>query len=700
MLKWIVLAPLIGAIINGLIGKRLNERLIGLIACGSVAVSTVLAFLVFFTKLLPLPADQRVITEHFFTWIKVGNFQADFAYLLDPLSGIYILFVTGVGLLIHIYATGYMHGDPGFYRFFSYLNLFMFMMLTLVLADNLLVLFVGWEGVGLCSYLLIGYYIRRQEAGDAAKKAFVTNRIGDFGYMIGMFTIFVTFGSINFVSKNGVPSFLEQAAQRPVEVFGTFGVLTAVALLLFVGATGKSAQIPLYVWLPDAMAGPTPVSALIHAATMVTAGVYLTARCSAVVVKSPTAMFVIAIIGAATAIFAATIGLGQNDIKKVLAYSTVSQLGFMFLACGVGAFIAGVFHVVTHAFFKALLFLGSGSVIHGMHEEQDIRKMGGLKKYMPITFATMMAGWLAISGFPLLSGFFSKDEILWRTWATEALPHGWGRALWIVAAITALLTAVYMTRMMVMTFFGQERFGNKAHSEHGHEEHGHGEEHGHHHGKPHESPAVMWVPLAVLAVLSIVGGFMGVPAAWGGSNHFEHFLEPVIAHVAPAGEVAHGETHAATATPAGEAVTPAPEAAAPAAAAAHAPAEVHHDVTTERLFTVISVLLGFLGIGIGVAVFLKKPIRWMPKWLENKYYVDEIYEGSVIHPIEHTSRDFLWKIVDVKLIDGFVNGVAKAFAGAANLLRYTQTGSARNYAAVILIGAIIIIGYFGFLATR
>ena len=683
MLKWIILAPLIGAIINGLVGKRLNERLIGLIACASVAVSTALAFIVFFTQLLPLPAEKRVITEHFFTWLSVGNFRADFAYMLDPLSGVYILFITGVGLLIHIYATGYMHGDPGFYRFFTYLNLFMFMMLTLVLADNLLVLFVGWEGVGLCSYLLIGYYIDRKEAGDAAKKAFVTNRVGDFGYMIAMFMVFVTFGSISFVAKDGVPGFLEQAATRPVEAFGVFGIMTGIALLLFVGATGKSAQIPLFVWLPDAMAGPTPVSALIHAATMVTAGVYLTARCSAVVVKSPTAMAVIAGIGAATAIFAATIGLAQNDIKKVLAYSTVSQLGYMFLACGVGAFTAGIFHVMTHAFFKALLFLGSGSVIHGMHEEQDIRKMGGLRKYMPITFATMMAGWLAISGFPLLSGFFSKDEILWQTWATGALPGGWGKALWGVAALTALLTAVYMTRMMVLIFFGKERFGagHDAHHAAGHDE-GHG-----HHGKPHESPASMWIPLAVLAVLSIVGGLVGIPKALGGSNHFEHFLEPVIARVQTADH--------------GHAVEPAETAPAAVATAAPAhPAEEVHDTSTELALTGLSVLLGFLGIGIGFGIFNRNPLKKMPTLLENKYYVDEFYDAAVIGPIEHTSRDLLWKVVDVRIIDGFVNGVARLIAGLANLLRFTQTGYARNYAAVILIGAIIVISYFGYIAAR
>jgi NADH-quinone oxidoreductase subunit L len=533
LLTWITLAPLIGALINGLFGKRLGERLVGIVACGSIAVSTVLAFFAFFTRLLVQPGEHRMYREVFFTWLSVGSFRADFGYLLDPLSGIYILFITGVGLLIHIYATGYMHGDPGYYRFFTYLNLFMFMMLTLVLADNLLLLFVGWEGVGLCSYLLIGYYIRKKEAGDAAKKAFITNRIGDFGYMIGVFLTFTAFGTISFVAKGDVDGLLTLAASRPLEAFGTVGVLTVISLLFFVGAAGKSAQIPLYVWLPDAMAGPTPVSALIHAATMVTAGVYLVTRCSAIFVKAPTALAVVAIIGAATAIFAATIGLAQNDIKKVLAYSTISQLGYMFLACGVGAFTAAIFHVMTHAFFKALLFLGSGSVIHGMHDEQDMRRMGGLKKFLPITFATMLVGWLAISGFPLLSGFFSKDEILWRTWSTNVFSgsfHDLGKVLWVVAALTAFLTAIYMTRLMVMTFWGQPRF-EQAQDSHGHQDKG---GHGHHHHQPHESPPVMWIPLAVLAVLSVVGGFVGVPPALSSlvgvhsENHFEHFLEPAI----------------------------------------------------------------------------------------------------------------------------------------------------------------------------
>jgi NADH-quinone oxidoreductase subunit L len=690
MLKWITLAPLIGAIINGFFGKRLGERAVSIIAPASVFISFVLAALSF-NGLLHAPANAdglRQVTEYWFTWIQVGTFQADFAYLLDPLSGVYILFITFVGFLIHVYATGYMHGDPGFYRFFAYLNLFMFMMLTLVLADNLLLLFVGWEGVGLCSYLLIGYYIRKKEAGDAAKKAFVANRIGDLSFMIGLFLIFTTFGSISFVAKGEAASFLTTIATWAPDHLWHLGTATVIALLLFGGATGKSAQIPLYVWLPDAMAGPTPVSALIHAATMVTAGVYLTARCSAVVVKSPTAMVVIAVIGAATAIFAATIGLAQNDIKKVLAYSTVSQLGYMFLACGTGYFIAGIFHVMTHAFFKALLFLGSGSVIHGMHHEQDMRYMGNLRKYMKITAGTMFVGWLAICGIIPFAGFFSKDEILWRAFSTTALPSGLNKVLWVVGVVTALLTAIYMTRLMVMTFLGGERYAQSPviHG-HGHDDHGHHAHHGHF--KPHESPWQMWVPLVILAVLSLVGGWVGIPAALGGSNHFEHFLEPAIAHVGPAhAGAAHSE-----AKPEG-AATQGSEAHGAPSAATTVPAEEHHDVGTERVLMILSVVIAALGILIGWRVFDKSPLKPMPALLENKWYVDELYDATLINPIENTSRSFLWKIVDVKLIDGFVNGVAKAFSLLANGLRQTQTGFARNYAAVILMGAIIVIGYF------
>ena len=671
MLKWITFAPLIGAILCGFLGKKLGEKFVSFVACGSVAVSAVLAFFAFFTQLLPAQPDAegvRRVQDFFFTWIQVGTFRADFAYLLDPLSGIYLLFITGVGLLIHIYATGYMHGDDGFYRFFAYLNLFMFMMLTLVLGDNLLMLFVGWEGVGLCSYLLIGYYIERKEAGDAAKKAFIVNRVGDFGYTIGVMLAFTTFSTISFVDKsvggNVIPSLLSQAAEKPFEGIGMWGTMTAIALLLFVGACGKSAQVPLFVWLPDAMAGPTPVSALIHAATMVTAGLYLTTRCSSIFVKSQTALLIVAVVGAFTAMFAATIAIAQNDIKKVLAYSTVSQLGYMFLACGVGAFSAGIFHVMTHAFFKALLFLGAGSVIHGMHEEQDLRRMGGLKKYLPYTFATMFVGWLAISGFPLLSGFFSKDEILWQVWSNNSLPPALSKTLWFLGLATALLTAIYMTRLMVLTFWGKERFkDHKNDAHHAHEIH------------PHESPAVMWIPLVVLAMLSVIGGYVGVPAALGGGNQIEHFLEPVLAKAAPVISATHSAVEAVS---------------------LHAAEAASHDFTTERIFTVISVIVALLGIGLGWMIFSARPLQEMPKLLENKYYVDEFYDAAIVNPVMGTAKNVLWRILDVQIIDGIVNGVARAFGETGGAMRFLQTGFARSYAAIMMGGAIILILYFTF----
>jgi len=513
LLSLIIFAPLIGAVINWLIGGKLkNEAFSGLVACGSILVSTVVAFYVAFVAGGGALFIDKPVLDHIWTWIQVGNFRADFGLGMDRLSGIYACFITFVGLLIHIFATGYMHGDKGFYRFFAYLNLFMFAMLTLILADNYLLMFVGWEGVGLCSYLLIGYYIKKDEAREAAKKAFVMNRIGDWGVLIGIFLVFTLTGSISFFDKTvdgqQVQSvFTYVLANMSADPF-TWGAivaggLTSVGVLLFVGATGKSAQIPLLTWLPDAMAGPTPVSALIHAATMVTAGVYLVVRSNAIYQMSPTAMWIIAIIGAATAIFAASIAIAQNDIKKVLAYSTVSQLGFMFLAAGVGAFTVAIFHVMTHAFFKALLFLGSGSVIHGMHHEQDMRKMGNLKKYMPVTFITMAMGWLAICGIPIWSGFFSKDEILYKTFAADKyFQNGYfpgNEYLWIVAVITAVLTAIYMTRMMIMTFWGTERFhdalpGEEHHGDHhAHADHPVDEDEEHHHAlpadfKPHESP--------------------------------------------------------------------------------------------------------------------------------------------------------------------------------------------------------------------
>ncbi|HEX9960199.1 MAG TPA: NADH-quinone oxidoreductase subunit L, partial [Pyrinomonadaceae bacterium] len=646
--------------------KIRNETLSGTIACSAVGVSCVVAFIIAFVDHGgALHADKPVL-DQLWTWIQVGGFRADFGLGMDRLSGIYACFITFVGLLIHIFATGYMHGDKGFYRFFAYLNLFMFSMLTLVLADNFLLMFVGWEGVGLCSYLLIGYYIKRDEARRAAKKAFVMNRIGDWGVLIGMFLIFTLTGSISFYDKTvggeHVESSLNLIAAMPADPF-TWGAIvaggiTSIAVLLFIGACGKSAQIPLYTWLPDAMAGPTPVSALIHAATMVTAGVYMVVRCNGIYQNAPTAMLIVAVIGAATAIFAATIGLAQNDIKKVLAYSTVSQLGYMFLACGVGAFVAAIFHVMTHAFFKALLFLGSGSVIHGMHHEQDMRRMGNLRKYMPITFITMMAGWLAICVIPVWAVFFSKDEILYKTFAaTNATAEATflgvhvNSILWIVGLLTAVLTAVYMTRMMWMTFFGEERFTlalpdashphDAAHAEenafamgdahddettHGdahaaahhahdegydsaHDDHDDDEEHHHidENFKPHESPWTMWVPLAALAILSTVGGLVGIPYAVsslfvaGDVNVFEHTLAPVIAKVGSK----HGGTdsHSAPAVEKKE-VKHFYAASSESTTGKNAGQENEHphspeEIAAERMLAIVSVLLAIAGIAIG-----------------------------------------------------------------------------------------------------
>jgi len=748
-LSLIIFAPLLGAVINWLIGGRLKSELFsGIVACSAVGVSCVVAFMIAFGIGTPhegalFTTDNKPILDQIWTWIEVGGFRADFGLGMDRLSAIYACFITFVALLIHVFATGYMHGDKGFYRFFAYLNLFMFSMLTLILADNFLLMFVGWEGVGLCSYLLIGYYIKRDEARKAAKKAFVMNRIGDWGVLMGVFLVFTLTGSISFYDKvvDGTPvasslGIIAQMAQEPF-AWGAIaaGGITSIAVLLFIGACGKSAQIPLFTWLPDAMAGPTPVSALIHAATMVTAGVYLVVRCNAIYQNAPTAMFIVAVIGAATAIFAATIGLAQNDIKKVLAYSTVSQLGYMFLACGVGAFGAAIFHVMTHAFFKALLFLGSGSVIHGMHHEQDMRRMGNLKKYMPITFATMLTGWLAISGIPIFSGFFSKDEILYKTFASPNIPEPWNYVLWIVGLVTAVLTAIYMTRMMVMTFWGEERFhaelpiaekpdeasraeenafafGDAADAKepHGdahalahhnddhsaaHDDDDHDEEHHHlpHDFRPHESPWVMTVPLIILAFLSTVGGLVGVPYALSGGaipNEFEYILEPVIAKVGHK-NAAHSETkpgakevkHFYAAAPSGNAD-------ADDGHAAHSPEEIRN----ERLLAGLSVLLAALGIGIGWVIFQKSPLKRMPKILEDKWRIDEFYNGYIVNPITNLSREGLWKGFDVGVIDGIVNGVGHFVTAIGGIARSVQVGFVRSYAAIILFGALIVIGYF------
>ncbi|HKK20412.1 MAG TPA: NADH-quinone oxidoreductase subunit L, partial [candidate division Zixibacteria bacterium] len=500
------LLPLVGFLINGLLIGKLNRAVISAVACASIGISFLISLGLFF-QLKALPVEMRVMHQVLFSWIPAGSFEVNIAYLLDPLSAVMILVVTGVGFLIHVYSIGYMSHEPGLGRYFAYLNLFTFAMLTLVLADNFLLMFVGWEGVGLCSYLLIGYWFEKKSAADAGKKAFIVNRIGDFGFLLGMFIIFWHIGSLDFLT----------VTKMAPHIFVAGGaVITTACLLLFLGATGKSAQIPLYIWLPDAMEGPTPVSALIHAATMVTAGVYMLARTNALFIMAPDALLVVAIIGAATALFAATIGLAQNDIKRVLAYSTVSQLGYMFLACGVASFTAGIFHLMTHAFFKALLFLGAGSVIHAMSDEQDMRHMGGLRKHVPVTFWTMLMATLAISGIPGFSGFFSKDEILWQSYSS---PYG-GPIFWVIGFITAGLTAFYMFRLMYMTFFGKERMND------------HQREH------LHESPKVMTIPLIALAVLSVIGGWVGIPHLLGGSNEIEQWLEPVM-HKTAAGAESH-----------------------------------------------------------------------------------------------------------------------------------------------------------------
>ena len=673
-LAGIILAPLLGAIVLGLFGKRLREPVIGLIACTTVGTSAILSFYAFFIHLHALEAGEKV-SAHFFTWIKAGSFRADASLLLDPLSGVYILFITFIGFWIHVFATGYMRGDGGYWRFFAYLNLFMFAMLVLVLADNFLLMFVGWEGVGLCSYLLIGYYFTKDFANDAAKKAFIVNRVGDFGFALGVMLLFLKSGSVFYFSDSsrGITGAFDWALRQtadPLAVSAVFaGGITTIAVLLFVGACGKSAQIPLFVWLPDAMAGPTPVSALIHAATMVTAGVYMVTRASWIYVKSPSAMMIVAIIGAATALFAATIAIAQWDIKKVLAYSTISQLGYMFLACGVGAFGAGIFHVFTHAFFKALLFLGAGSVIVGMHHVQDMQEMGGLKKYMPWTFGTMVAGWLAISGVPLFSGFFSKDEILFRTFTSDAFEGSslLPRILWFAGAATALLTAVYMTRLMVLTFWGKQRF-----SENGDSHADHDDEHGHHSGLPHESPRSMVVPLVVLAVGAIVAGYIGMPEGLSGGrvrNYFEHFLRPAIA-----------------------------ERAATQVTAIHTPQASHEAVAedhgTEISLTVVSSIIALGGLWIGWIWFTRKPLWQPPRLLEQKYNVDEAYDAAIVEPIKQGSTALLWKIIDVRIIDGAVNGAAALAASVGGVIRQLQSGLARSYVAIVVFGALLIIGYF------
>jgi NADH-quinone oxidoreductase subunit L len=634
---WIIPAlPLLGSAINGLFGGKWPNKLVNAVAVGSTGLSFLAALEAVreFTHLAP---ENIPWVQQYFTWIIAGDFRAGFDLQIDQLTVVMLLVVTGVGWLIHIYSTGYMAHESGYYRFFSYLNLFMFFMLILVLAANYVLLFVGWEGVGLCSYLLIGFYFLRKSAADAGKKAFIVNRIGDFGFMLGMFLLFKSFGTLDFV-----PLFAK-AAPLPADPMGHLGMFTVACLLLFMGACGKSAQLPLYVWLPDAMEGPTPVSALIHAATMVTAGVYVVARSHILFTHAPTAMFVVAVIGCATAFFAATIGLVQTDIKRVLAYSTVSQLGYMFLACGVAAFSAGIFHLMTHAFFKALLFLAAGSVIHAMGGEQDMTRMGGLSKKIRWTYLTMLTATLAIAGFPPLAGFFSKDSILLNAYQSE---HG-GRILYAFGLLTALFTSFYMFRLIFLTFFGKPRFNeHKVHV--------------------HESPKRMLVPLVILALLSIIGGWVAAPAFWGAPDYFAKFLEPVFAQ----GGVGNAEAAEAT---------------------AHA---------LETPLAIVAVITALLGFAIAFWLYLRQPgkpeqlaksMRGVYNTLLHKYYVDEIYAALIVKPLLWLSTNVLWQTVDAGAIDGTVNGIAEGMTGIGDGVRHTQSGNTRSYAVWVVIGALVII---------
>uniref|UniRef100_A0A831UEK8 NADH-quinone oxidoreductase subunit L n=1 Tax=Geobacter metallireducens TaxID=28232 RepID=A0A831UEK8_GEOME len=663
---WLIpLFPLIGVVINGLLGKKIkNESVIGgigsLMVFGSFLVSCGILM-----ELLSKPAEERVFEKVLFTWIKAGNFNAEIGFLIDPLSALMIMVVTGVGFLIHVYSIGYMHGEEGFYRYFTYLNLFTFSMLLLVLGNNLLLMFVGWEGVGLCSYLLIGYYFHKKSAGDAGKKAFVMNRVGDFGFLLGLFTLYWYLGQYHNV---WTINFRELAASAHLLPVG--GIVTIITLCFFLGATGKSAQIPLYTWLPDAMEGPTPVSALIHAATMVTAGVYMIGRLNFVYIRSHETMMVVAIVGAATAIFAASIGTAQNDIKRVLAYSTVSQLGFMFLAMGVGAFTAGIFHLMTHAFFKACLFLGSGSVIHAMHhalhhihshdDPQDMRNMGGLKKQMPITFLTFLVSTIAIAGIPGFSGFFSKDEILWQAFANPL--HGdLNIILWATGAIAAGFTAFYMFRLVFMTFFGECRIKEKAKSH------------------LHESPLVITFPLMVLGLLAIVGGYVGIPKLIGDvlggiPNYLEHYLEPVFkgSHDFMAQQLAHGAAH--------------------------------HSHALEWGLMGLSVVIALVGISIAFFLYVVSPsipakftaaFPALHRAVYNKWYIDELYDFLFVNPCKAIGNA-LWKGFDVVVVDGVVNGVASIVKGFGGALRNIQTGYVHNYALTMTLGTVVIIAFYLF----
>jgi len=647
---WLIPAlPFIGFLINGILGRKLSKAVVSSIA----VLSVVLSFGLVVSVGLSSDWGANPIHQHYFTWIQSGGVNIGWDFMVDKLTMIMLMVVTGIGSLIHIYATGYMAHEEGYYRFFAYLNLFMFFMLNLVLGANYLLLFVGWEGVGLCSYLLIGFYFVKKSATTAGNKAFIVNRIGDFGFSLAMFLIFMTFGSLDFGKV------FAAAPGKPAET------LTAIALLMLLGATGKSAQIPLYVWLPDAMEGPTPVSALIHAATMVTAGVYMCSRSAAIFLKAPIAMDTVAIVGLATAVFAATIGLTQYDIKKVFAYSTVSQLGYMFLGVGVGAFSAGVWHLMTHAFFKALLFMGAGSVIHACGGEQDMRQMGGLKKYTPWTCGVLACASLAIAGVPGTSGFFSKDAIL-----TAAYAH----APWMfwVGVVTAGMTAFYVWRAFWMTFWGEYRGGhasaaaghghdahahadNHAHADHhGHDDHAHGgQAHGGHgaHGTPHESPWSMLGPLVVLAFLSLAGGFL---------FNIPKFLESMF--------------------------------------------PLHEEVANEQMLMGISIAAGLIGIAVSYFLYVVSPevpariagaLGGIYTLVYNKYFVDELYDATIVQPLVEGSTAVLWHGLDQGVIDGAVNGAGSGSRSIGGVLKHLQSGNIRTYATWVVVGSVILLVAMG-----
>jgi NADH-quinone oxidoreductase subunit L len=662
---WLIpVLPLIGAAINGLLGKRFSRQTVSAIALGFSGAA--------FAKALWIAVQVSSLTlphvESLAPWIRSGDFQVDFAFYLDQLSLVMLLVVTGVGFLIHIYSVGYMWEEGGFYRFFSYLNLFMFFMLTLILASNYLLMFIGWEGVGLASYLLIGFWFTKDSAASAGKKAFIVNRIGDFGFLIALFLMIKHFGSLNFEQV------FQSVSRMPSETAGA-GLLTSIGLLLMVGAAGKSAQLPLYVWLPDAMEGPTPVSALIHAATMVTAGVYMVVRSHMVFDRAPQALMVVAIVGTLTALFAATIGVCQTDIKKVLAYSTISQLGYMFMACGVAAYSAGIFHLMTHAFFKGLLFLAAGSVIHAIGGEQDMRRMGGLRRHIPWTFWTMTAATFAITGVPLFAGFYSKGEILWRVYSS---PYG-SSVLWLIGVLTAFLTSFYMFRLWFMTFFGEYR--GEAPADHG-DDHSHAVSSSrapapHEHGGIHESPPIMLIPLVILALLSIFGGSAG-------GKRFDKFLSPVL----------HNSVAANSPEDAG-AKTPA--------------AEQKDQHGLEMLLESVSVLAAAAGFLLAWLLYHRRPqlpqeiahaLGGFYETVVHKYYVDEIYAAVFVKPLIDGSTRILWHGIDRDVIDATLDNSAEGAREVSDAVRHMQSGNLRSYAGWIAAGAAVVIAYMIWMGTR